>query len=286
MKVVKTEKFKAIVILDAVCFNCGHSCKKSDGSLSPFVDASVAGGYCSPLLKDMTIYSFNLCEPCILNEISNSKVDFEELADDLESEESNVGLEDLPIFKNPKTGSLLYREDSTTLISYEYQVMTEEMETHDACTSCGKDTIDDIGNNNSFKGSVEGKDFSWCEHCLVRIFKAMKHRPRANDYGHDNPIFNYPIEMLNEEEIKSLENFKISKGVVKKALEEALAHPDFKGVSTAVRIGIQPYFEALFQSEYFKDLIDFEARVGFNNKQLETLKNIEESIRSGQTKAP
>jgi len=59
--VTKTET----VIHDILCNKCGKSCRTPIGNYEGLIEVKVQGGYDSPVVGDMTTWTFSLCQYCI-----------------------------------------------------------------------------------------------------------------------------------------------------------------------------------------------------------------------------
>ena len=67
MKITKTHQVTEEYVEDILCNKCGKSLKQPSGcqNFCGLEEVSVRGNYDSPVLGDMAIYYFSLCEYCL-----------------------------------------------------------------------------------------------------------------------------------------------------------------------------------------------------------------------------
>lgn len=75
MKLTKTIKKEVEETVDIFCNNCGNSCKKEHGFYG-LIETSFSSGYES-IFPDGYIYTFSLCEGCLLKMFNQFKIEAE-----------------------------------------------------------------------------------------------------------------------------------------------------------------------------------------------------------------
>jgi hypothetical protein len=81
MKTIKKIIKEVEIVDDIFCNKCGKSLKTElDSSLNIFdiyglSEVSVSGGYCSTHLADGVLYTFSLCEECLVNLFLSFKIE-------------------------------------------------------------------------------------------------------------------------------------------------------------------------------------------------------------------
>lgn len=73
MMKTKEESIKTEVVEDIICNKCGKSLK-ADMNFPGLVEVSVRGLFDSPRLADETVYTFSMCEDCLMDLFDTFKI--------------------------------------------------------------------------------------------------------------------------------------------------------------------------------------------------------------------